>query len=412
MNEMDLTRQRVRLRYGVSLLRRRQTILLMFVLLGVPLALLVALVTILGLPAEEPATLSARLLEALRVAMADDPSLVFLMWLMPPAAVATAVALLVQRTAWLRIGPGGIEGYLPRFVGFGLTGQTIGRWQVSPDRIRAARLRGHHGGSGGRGRLERRLAKAQRLRTSRLEIDTDRGIIRLSPFPWYRPGGPDHRLGVRELSALSGADPASLIERAPLLESLRAQGITIESAREDADEVAPPGFDLARDRGMVVQLVLLFAAGLYALVDTFFLLQYTPLAPMPGAPFALMLMVVIPLTFWLGRRAPLAERVAVSALTVAALAVAVYPGLLRLNAATAEPQVVEYVPTTPGRFRATTGEYPDIDLSDQSLSEYWAQRGPGESHPFTLLRGAAGFWQLDLAPLYERTRDYYRTRNR
>ncbi len=29
----------------------------------------------------------------------------------------------------------------------------------------------------------------------------------------------------------------------------------------------------------------------------------------------------------------------------------------------------------------------------------------------TLLRGDADFWQLDLAPLYERTRDYYRARN-
>lgn len=410
MHEMDFTRQPVRLRYGVSLLRRRQTILLVSVLLGVPLALLVALVTILGLPAEEPAAIPALLLEELRAAMADDPSVVFLLWLMPPAAVATLVALLVQRRAWLRIGPGGIEGYLPRFVGFGLTGQTVGTWQVPRDRIRAVRLRGHHG-SGGRGRLERRVAKAQRIRASRVEIETDRETIRLSPFPWYRADGPDHRLGMRELSALSGADPASYIERAPVLESLRAQGIAIESARGDASAAALPGFDLARDRGMVAQLGLLFAAGLYALVDTFFLLQYTPLAPTPLAPFALMLMVAIPLTLWLGRRAPLAERAVVSALTVIALAVAVYPGLLRFNAATAEPRVVEYVPTAPGRFRAATGEYPDIDLSDQSLSEYWAQHGSGASHPFTLLRGDAGFWQLDLVPLYERTRDYYRARN-
>lgn len=411
MDEMDSTRQPVRLRYGVSLLRRRQTILLMSLLFGVPLALLAALVGILGLHVEEPTAIAERLLEELRAAMADDPSLVFLVWLMPPAAVAALVAPLVQRTAWLRIGPGGIEGYLPRFVGFGLTGQTVGRWQVPRDRIRAVRLLGHHGGGGGRGRLERRVAKAQRIRASRLEIETDRETIRLSPFPWYRPGGPDHRLGMRELSALSAADPASFIERAPLLESLRAQGITIEPAREDAADAAPPGFDLARDRGMVAQLGLLFAAGLYALVDTFFLLQYTPLVPMPRAPFALMLMAAIPLTLWLGRRAPITERVVVSALTVAALAVAVYPGLLRFNAATAESRVVEYAQTAPGRFRAVAGAYPDIDLSDRSLSEYWAQHDPEARHPFTLLRGDADFWQLDLAPLYERTREYYRTQH-
>ncbi len=51
-----------------------------------------------------------------------------------------------------------------------------------------------------------------------------------------------------------------------------------------------------------------------------------------------------------------------------------------------------------------TGEYPVIDLSDRSLAEYWAQRGPDAGHPFTLLRGDAAFWQLDLASLHERTR--------
>lgn len=408
MEEMDFARQGVRLRYGVSLLRRRQTILFMFVLFGLPLAALVAFFAILVLYAEEPAAVPALMLEDLRASMADDPSIVFMLWLMPPAAVATIVAVLAQRRAWLRVGPGGIEGYLPRFVGFGLTGQTVGTWQVSLDRIRNVRLLGP---GGGKGRLERWVANAQRIRASRLDIQTDRGTIRLRPFPWYRPGSPDHRLGVLDLSALSGVDPVSCVERAPLVESLQAQGIRIEPARGDAADAVPPGFDLARDRGMIAQLILLFAAGLYALVDTSFVLQHTPIAPMPRAPFALILMLAIPVTLRLGRRAPLVERVVVSALTVVALASAAYPGLLRFNAATAQPQVVEYVPTAPGRFRAASGEYPDIDLSDLRLSEYWAQRGPAERHPFTLLRGDARFWQLDLAPLYERTRDYYRARD-
>lgn len=408
---MDPAGQPVRLRYGVSLLRRRQTVVLVLALVAVPLAAVAAVAAILALHAEEPATVPGLLLENLREVIADDPSLVIGFWLMPPLAIATGVMLLAQRAAWLRIGPGGIEGYLPRHMGFGLTGQTVGRWQVSRDRIRAVRLLLPRGGTG---RLERRLAKVQRIRACRLEIETDRESIRLGPFPWYRPDGADHRLGLRELSALSDADMASHIERTPIVESLRARGITIESvpgdAAGDAAEATPPGFDLAGDRGMVAQLVLLFGAGLYALIDTFFLLQYTPLAPMPRAPFAVMLLAAIPLTVWLGRRAPHAERIVVSALTVAALAVAVYPGLLRFNAMTAEPLVLEYIPTAPGQFRPAAGEYPAIDLSDRNLAEYWAQRGPEASHPFTLRRGDAGFWQLDLAPLRERTRAFYGAR--
>ncbi|WP_139150691.1 hypothetical protein [Halofilum ochraceum] len=410
MNETDFARQPVRLRYGVSLLRRRQTILFMLVFFGLPLAALAALVVLLGLHLEEPRSLATLLLKDLRAALADDPAVVFMLWLLPPTVIATAAVLLVQRRAWLRVGPGGIEGWLPRFVGFGLTGQTVGSWQIPHDRIRAVRLFAPRR-SGGRGRLERRFVKAQRIRASRIEIETDRETIRLSPFPWYRPDGPDHRLAMHELSSLSGADPASYVERAPLVEHLRPLGLTIETAGEDATDLVLFGFDLSRDRGMVAQLGLLSAAGLYALVDTFFLLQYTPLAPMPWAPFALMLMVAIPLTLWLGRRAPVTERVVVGALTVASLAVAVYPGLLRFNAATAEPRVVEYAAMAPGRFQAATGGYPDIDLTGQGLSEYWAQHDRGASHPFTLLRGDAHFWQLDLAPLYERTRDYYRGRD-
>lgn len=164
------------------------------------------------------------------------------------------------------------------------------------------------------------------------------------------------------------------------------------SVPEEASDVPSPGFDLGRDPGMVLQLLLLFGAGLYVLVDTFFLLQYTPLTSMPLAPFALALIVALPLALWLGRRAPGTERLAVAVLT-------------------AEPHLVEYVPTAPGRFRSATGEYPALDLSDRSLAEYWAQREPGAGHPFTLLRGNADFWQLDLAPLYERTRGFYATRD-
>jgi hypothetical protein len=128
---------------------------------------------------------------------------------------------------------------------------------------------------------------------------------------------------------------------------------------------------------------------------------------LPSLPFVAVTGAGALAVMMLGRGAPRAERLVLGVLTVAALTAAVHPALLRVNALTATPQEVAYVATGAGRFEARDAGLPALDLSNEDVNEYWAQYPIGAEHPFTLLRGAGMFYQLDLAPLYARTRSFY-----
>ncbi len=188
------------------------------------------------------------------------------------------------------------------------------------------------------------------------------------------------------------------------MKAVEARGFEIEAAGDAAQGAA--SFDLARHKGMLAQLGVLFGAGLYALGDTL-VAGYQPLGPLPLLPFAAAGVLAVAGSAVLGRGAPRAERLGVGALATLAVVAAVYPVTLRLNALGAEPRVAMYTAVAPGVFEPQAAGLPRIDLSGEDVDEYWTQYPPGSGHAFTLLRGSAGFYQLDLAPFYERTRRFY-----
>ena len=392
---------------GLSLLRRRVMVGMVALVLALPLALVVALLPVDSLVRGDEALWQAAV-AFFRDAAADDPGLVYEAWLLVALLPLGLLALLGHWLAAIRVTPTGIDAHLPRWLGVGLLGQTGGRWRIVWSDIRAARLECADTAPGGG--LMRRTAAVQALQAARLVIETDRGAIRLRPFPWYVRGARDHRLGLREVSIVGRLDPRACLARSPLVRALTAQGHGPEWAEAGGGGAVAGGYDLAKHRGMVAQMVLMAVAGLYAVTDAFFLGQFRVLDALPLWPFALVGAGAAVAVGPLGRGAPSGERVAVAALTVAALVAAVYPAMLRLNAWTADPVVVEYTAVAHGRFEAP-GDRPAIDLGDQRLDAYWREAvGAGGRHRFTLLQGVFGFRQVDLGPLYERTRAFYRER--
>jgi hypothetical protein len=130
----------------------------------------------------------------------------------------------------------------------------------------------------------------------------------------------------------------------------------------------------------------------------------------PVYPFLVAALPAAALANVLGRGAPATERFGVGALLVVATTAATYPAMLRVNAWTAEPRTLQYEAVTSGQFRPVDTNTPAIDLSGKSLPEYWAEYPEGTEHEFTLMRGDAGFYQLDLGPFHARTREFYRRR--
>lgn len=104
---------------------------------------------------------------------------------------------------------------------------------------------------------------------------------------------------------------------------------------------------------------------------------------------------------------PRKETLGLSLLLGGAFGFALYPGLLRLNAATDakglrayEYRLTEYVVFTP-----TDSDLPALTLSKDA--DYWGQFKLGTMHSFELRKGALGFYQLNMTPVHAKMRAYF-----
>ena len=397
----------VTLHFGQALVKRAVANGFLLVLFGSVVLLFVALFLWVGTLESEQGDRVQGLARVWNKIM-EDPEIQWMLWAM---VLITPPALLVLwhlGQARLTVRDTGIEAWIPRIPTLPVLRQSDGHWKLGWEDIRRAWLA--LPSSGGK--------HPQRLGFIRLNLETDQGLFSVFVWRWFNPDGPDHRLRLAELRKLRSLDFSEVVKRSPLIQALEAHGVAIEetegSATSGADgfatQLGEEQFDLASHRGMQVQLGLLALAGGYALLDTFFLKSYQPLETLTPGPFVLAGVVGAVIAGPLGRGAPRLEQLGVGALVVASLASAVYPGLLRYNAATAEAQQVRYEALAPGRFEPVRGPWPPIDLSGRNLPEYWAQYPEGTEHEFTLMRGDAGFYQLDLAPFHARTREFYRQR--
>lgn len=350
-------------------------------------------------------------LQVLREAWASvlaEPEIRWALWALAVMLPLTGVVLWILSRAHLTIDATGISARIPRLPALPFLRQSGGHWQLSWNDIRRAELALPQ--SGGK--------HPQRLGFARLNLETDRGLFSLFVWRWFDPEDQDHRITFNELRRLRSLDFGDLLRRSPLVRALEAQGVPLE----DAEGAPAPGasgeggtlggehFDLNSHRGVQLQLGVLALAGGYALLDTFFLNPWKALEFPPVGPFVMAGLVGAVLVAPLGRGAPRIERIGVAALTVAALVAAVYPGLMRFNAATSEAQTIQYEALEPGVFHTPYADFPDLDLRSGGLEAYWARYTTGEQHDFRILEGAAGFYQINMARLHQRTRAFYRAR--
>lgn len=383
----------------MSLLRRSDTYWMLAVIVAIPLILLI-LALLLAIAISDDISNFSEAMASAWDSLNEGDSLDWRVWLAIALVPFAVIVLMIQRASYLKVTDIGMEGYLPRWLGHGFFGLSTGHWKIGWDSVRAIRLLAG----------KPRGNPAADIAGYRLTIDTGREQIILSPFPWIQTGGPDHRLSVSEMRRAKALNVGGVIERAPLVGILKDRGFEVATVAADAEEAAS-GFDLAKHPGMVVQLSLLAVFGLYAVLDAFFLGSFMPLEPLPAGPFVGATVAAALIALVSGRGAPARERWAVGMLLVVAVTGAVYPGLLRLNSMTAEPQIVTYQAVGPGQFESAEPGRPDLDLRKLDIAEYWAEYPPGSEYDFELLKGTVGFYQLDLSPLFARTREFYSTRS-
>lgn len=105
--------------------------------------------------------------------------------------------------------------------------------------------------------------------------------------------------------------------------------------------------------------------------------------------------------------------IVMTVLTIPVLALALYFGVLRLNALLSDgPQHVRYIVQKGGALKPLDPTMPPLRLeyySRTSTKEYWSQLPPGKEVKITLLRGVFGIYQYDLGPLAAHYEAFYRS---
>jgi len=248
-------------------------------------------------------------------------------------------------------------------------------------------------------------SRPQMLQWWRLSLKPARGPARrVAPYVWYSV--PD-RAGLK-LSQVTRFDRGMCrraVQNSPLYRAIKAR---MEIERDESPSALAEGFDLWSHKGLTVAVVGFFLVGAYAVGDAFFASPWVYLEAPPPGPFLAAGVVGLVLAQALGRGAPSLERWAVAGLFAVAAAGAVYPALLRVNAATDPDGAIAY------RFEQTgSGEFRSVDhpgmpaLQFDGEREFWAQTEVGSEREFVLARGSLDFWQLDMRPVQMDMRLFY-----
>ena len=244
-----------------------------------------------------------------------------------------------------------------------------------------------------------------------LVLQTYRGEKRvLRPFVWVdakeseRQGAGD---SLRKIQSMSPAEVQQVILESPVLRFMRAH-VSRLRAETTWDTMAAPFALGTNPRGLLC--LMLFAALLaYAAAD-FILNKETYAAQPPYGFFAMIgLLVAVGAGRWLRQgKIPLAESAGLAIVLGLMCGVAAYPGLLRANQLTDTAGLRTYL----YRLEANGSLKPVQDgpptLAFPRYGDYWGSFGIGSVHEVRLRKGGLGFYQVDMAPINDAMRKYFR----
>jgi len=292
---------------------------------------------------------------------------------------------------------------IPKLTGLGLMGLTTGEHRIPLHTIRKIELTPVTG--------FRNMAQA--IQQSRLSLVTDSKTYLLQPYNFLRVGAPDHRMGLAGAFGKPKAQVEAIISEAPLVRALSEAAGEARVASTPVDRSGPLAkhFNLLKHRGMVIELTLLAGLGTYALTDYLLLTNYLILGDLPIWPFVSAGLLAGALGIRLGRGAPGTERFGVATVLCIVAIVATYPGIQRYTLiASPGPVSVAYEMTETARFEHSS--YPAIDQRSSNIQEYWQSLETGTDVVFTIHDPVLGFALVDMSPVYEKSRAFYRTQEK
>jgi hypothetical protein len=195
------------------------------------------------------------------------------------------------------------------------------------------------------------------------------------------------------------------VEESPLVRYARQAGLAITT---DRSRGIGYGFSLESNRHALVGAVLVIALLCYAVVDLAVNEEIYAVDP-PLVLFAVggSIAVLAGLLWFASVGVPRAEVFGLSLLLGGAVGFALYPGALRLNAATDSEGLrsYDYRLTSYVVFSPLDSKMPVLEFPGDA--DYWRQFSLGTVHPFDLRKGGLGFYQVDMGPVHAKMHDYF-----
>jgi len=308
-------------------------------------------------------------------------------------AVHLVYLLFIQRRERLVLTSTGIQrrSPMPEWVPF-----VRATWSLSWAQVRSATLRKGWGGNSQMVMLEM-VAGGQKYR--------------LYPFYWVDPA--THVVESPWKQAFRALRPspeamAAQIEEGPLVQYV-TKALPHTGIQRPESLFAKP-FAIEKNRTALTLTAVFFVLLAYAIVDGGFLLHETyALEPPFESLIIIGLMAMgIGMLWMLRSRVPFVESLVIALFTGAAAGAAAYPGLLRINALTDTEGLRPY----DYELRSCTELRPHMAglpvLAFPKYCDYWSQFKAGSVQVFELRRGGLNFYQLNMAPIEQRMRIYYR----
>ena len=228
-------------------------------------------------------------------------------------------------------------------------------------------------------------------------VDSEGKATEAGSVPWresFFSGMGGSREMEKTLRAVEGSD---------IVRYARQAGVKVTTG-----EGSVSGFALENHRHALVATVLaLFLLG-YAIVDIAISQESYAVDP-PFVLFALggAIAVLVGMLWLASAGVPRAETLGLSLLLGGMVGLALYPGLLRLNEATDSEGLrdCEYRLTAYVVFSPVDSRLPVLEFDKDG--QYWRQFALGTTHKFELRKGGLGFYQVNMAPVYAKLREYY-----
>jgi hypothetical protein len=233
---------------------------------------------------------------------------------------------------------------------------------------------------------------------------------RLRPYLWVDTAESEPQSSRQALRQVQSIKPPEL--RRAILESPIVRFVAARLPRFETeagwDKVAFP-YALETNRRALVALALCATLMAYAITDLV-INQETYASRPPYSTFALLGVIVALIAGrWLsGADMPSAERAGLAIVLGATFAAALYPGLLRINQLTGGVGLQTYLYQLQRDGSLAPLQTGPPELRFLRYADYWSSFSAGSLHEFRLRRGGLGFYQVDMAPINEAMRKYFR----